>query len=162
VCNFSLVGFVDLKMSIKLCLIGDSNVDRHFAKVQAARNDPCFQNVTIIRATNLAQVKAAVSPPEVTEARSHVLLACVTNPIADYQFTDVPSLLKHCDSIFTQLKSYIAEGRATVPGDLEQVNSSYFVTFIVLFCLFDFYLKKEFFVLGLPHASNVSGVPLLV
>jgi hypothetical protein len=102
-------------MSIKLCLIGDSNVDRHFAKIKAARNDPYFQNVSVIRATNMAQVKAAVSPPEVAEARSHVLLACVTNPIADYQFTTVASLLKHCDSVFTQLKSYIAEGRAAVP-----------------------------------------------
>ena len=149
-------------MSIKLCLIGDSNVDRHFAKVKAARNDPCFENVTIIRATNLAQVKAAVSPPEVTEARSHVLLACLTNPIADHQFTDVSSLLKHCDSIFTQLKSYIAGGRATVPGDLEQVNFSYFFVFIILLCPFDLYLKNEFLVLGLPHAPNVPGVPLLV
>jgi len=133
-------------MSIKLCLIGDSNVDRHFAKVKAARDDPCFQNVSIIRATNLAQVKAAVSPPEVTEARSHVLLACLTNPIADYQFTDVPSLLKHCDSIFTQLKSYIAGGRATLPGDLEQVNFNYVFIFIILLCSFYLYLRTLFLV----------------
>jgi len=133
-------------MSIKLCLIGDSNVDRHFAKVKAARDDPCFQNVSIVRATNLAQVKAAVSPPEVTEARSHVLLACLTNPIADYQFTDVPSLLKHCDSIFTQLKSYIAGGRATLPGDLEQVNFSCVFIFIILLCSFYLYLRTLFLV----------------
>jgi hypothetical protein len=133
-------------MSIKLCLIGDSNVDRHFAKVKAARDDPCFQNVSIIRATNLAQVKAAVSPPEVTEARSHVLLACLTNPIADYQFTDLPSLLKHCDSIFTQLKSYIAGGRATLPGDLEQVNFSCVFIFIILLCSFYLYLRTLFLV----------------
>ena len=120
-------------MAIKLCLIGDSNVDRHFAKVKSARNDPCFQNVTVVRATNLAQVKAAVSPPELAEARSHVLLACMTNPIADYQFTDVPALLKHCEAIFTQLKSFIAEGRATVPGDLEQVIFSYFIANVVHF-----------------------------
>jgi hypothetical protein len=112
-------------MSIKLCLIGDSNVDRHFAKIKAARNDPCFQNVTVVRATSMAQVKAAVGPPEVAEARSHVLLACVTNPIVDYLFTDTASMLKHCESIFMQLKSYIAEGRAAAPGDLEQVNFSY-------------------------------------
>ena len=149
-------------MSIKLCLIGDSNVDRHFAKVKAARNDPCFENVTIIKATNLAQVKAAVSPPEVTDARSHVLLACLTNPIADHQFTNVSSLLKHCDSIFTQLKSYIAGGRAAVPGDLEQVNFSYFFVCIILLCPFDLHLRNEYFVLGLPHATNVPGVPLLV
>jgi len=121
-------------------------VDRHFAKVKAARDDPCFQNVSIIRATNLAQVKAAVSPPEVTEARSHVLLACLTNPIADYQFTDVPSLLKHCDSIFTQLKSYIAGGRATLPGDLEQVNFSCVFIFIILLCSFYLYLRTLFLV----------------
>ncbi len=133
-------------MSIKLCLIGDSNVDRHFAKVKAARDDPCFQNVSVIRGTNLAQVKAAVSPPEVTEARSHVLLACLTNPIADYQFTDLPSLLKHCDSIFTQLKSYIAGGRATLPGDLEQVNFSCVFIFIILLCSFYLYLRTLFLV----------------
>ena len=108
-------------MAIKLFLIGDSNVDRHFSKVKSARNDPCFQHVTVVRATNLAQVRAAVCPPELADARSHVLLACVTNPIADYHFTDVPALVKHCDAIFTQLKSFIAEGRAAVPGDLEQV-----------------------------------------
>jgi hypothetical protein len=112
---------LEIEMAIKLSIIGDSNVDRHFAKVKSARNDPCFQNVTIVRATNLAQVKAAVCPPELAEARSHVLLACVTNPIADYQFADVSALLKHCDAVFTQLKSFIAEGRANVPGDLEQV-----------------------------------------
>ena len=110
-------------MAIKLYLIGDSNVDRHFAKVKFARNDPCFESVTVVKATNLAQVKAAVSPTELVEARSHVLLACLTNPIASFPFTDVPSLLKHCDSIFTQLKSFIAEGRAAVPGDMEQVNA---------------------------------------
>jgi len=110
-------------MAIKLYLIGDSNVDRHFAKVKSARNDPCFESVTVVKATNLAQVKAAVSPAELVEARSHVLLACLTNPIASFPFTDVPSLLKHCDSIFTQLKSFIAEGRAAVPGDMEQVNA---------------------------------------
>jgi len=59
---------------------------------------------------------------QVAEARSHVLLACVTNPLTDYQFTDVASMLKHCESTFTQLKSFIAEGRAAVPGDLEQVR----------------------------------------
>ena len=108
-------------MAIKLYLIGDSNVDRHFAKVKSARNDPCFESVTVVKATNLAQVKGAVSPAELAEARSHVLLACLTNPIASFPFTDVSSLLKHCDSLFTQVKSYIAEGRAAVPGDLEQV-----------------------------------------
>jgi len=117
-------------MSIKLFLIGDSNVDRHFSKVKSARNDPCFQHVTVIRATNLAQVRAAVSPPELADARSHVLLACVTNPIADYHFTDVPALLKHCNAIFTQLKSFIAEGRAAVPGDLEQVIFLYFIVIV--------------------------------
>jgi hypothetical protein len=130
-------------MAIKLCIIGDSNVDRHFAKVKSARNDPCFQNVTVVRATNLAQVKEAVCPPELAEARSHVLLACVTNPIADYQFTDVPALLKHCEAIFTQLKSFIAEGRANVPGDLEQVIFSSFIAVIIHFLHFDFYLRKH-------------------
>jgi len=112
-------------MSIKLFLIGDSNVDRHFPALKAARNDPCIQNVNVTRATNLAQVKAAVCPSELAEARSHVLLACLTNPITDHQFTDPTSMLRHCESIFTQLKSFIAEGRSAIPGDMEQVNFSF-------------------------------------
>ena len=119
-------------MVIKLFLIGDSNVDRHFAKVKSARNDPCFENVTVVKATNLAQVKGAVSPAELAEARSHVLLACLTNPIASFPFTDISSLLKHCDSVFAQVKSYIAEGRAAVPGDLEQVLHKSILTPILI------------------------------
>jgi len=116
-------------MSIKLHLVGDSNVDRHFAKLKSARDDPCIKNVTVIRATNMAQVKSAMRLPEgaeASEARSHVLLACLTNPIVDYQFTEAALMLKHCESIFTQFKSYIAEARSAVPGDLEQVNCNYY------------------------------------
>jgi hypothetical protein len=134
-------------MSIKLCLIGDSNVDRHFAKIKAAQNEPCFQNVSVVRATNMAQVKAAVCPPELAEARSHVLLACVTNPLADSQFTDITSMLKHCESIFTQLKSYIAEGRAAVPGDLEQVNFNYYIVHCICYKLCIFLTTYFYFII---------------
>jgi hypothetical protein len=126
-------------MAIKLYLIGDSNVDRHFAKIKSVRKDPCFESVTVVKATNLAQVKGAVSPTELVEARSHVLLACLTNPIASYPFTDVPSLLKHCDSVFTQVKSYIAEGRAAVPGDMEQVDAL-IINFLKLCCSIIYWL----------------------
>jgi hypothetical protein len=133
-------------MAIKLYLIGDSNVDRHFAKVKSARNDPCFESVTVVKATNLAQVKGAVSPAELAEARSHVLLACLTNPIASFPFTDVSSLLKHCDSVFTQVKSYIAEGRAAIPGDLEQVlhKSILMPNIILLYHLLAVFHQKIF------------------
>jgi hypothetical protein len=117
-------------MSIKLFLIGDSNVDRHFPALKAARNDPSIQNVNVTRATNLAQVKAAVCPSELAEARSHVLLACMTNPITDHQFTDTTSMLRHCESIFTQLKLFIAEGRSAIPGDMEQVNFSFYFNLV--------------------------------
>jgi hypothetical protein len=82
----------------------------------------------------MAQVKAAVCPSELAEARSHVLLACLTNPITDHQFTDPTSMLRHCESVFTQLKSFITEGRSVVPGDMEQVNFSFCVN-IILFVI---------------------------
>ena len=151
-------------MAIKLYLIGDSNVDRHFAKVKSARNDPCFESVTVVKATNLAQVKGAVSPAELAEARSHVLLACLTNPIASFPFTDVSSLLKHCDSVFTQVKSYIAEGRAAVPGDLEQVlhKSILKPNIILLYHLLAVFHQNFLLFSGLPYATDVSRMPLLV
>jgi hypothetical protein len=112
-------------MSVKLCIIGDSNVDRYFPVVRAARKEPSIQDATVVRATNLAQIKEALVPTALTEARSHVLLACLTNPITNYPYEGaVPMLVKHCEEVFDQLKAYITEARGTTPGDLEQVNYS--------------------------------------
>jgi hypothetical protein len=114
-------------MAIQLHLIGDSNVDRFLPLVREARSDPCIQSVTFVRATNLPQIKNAVLLPEPVEARPHVLLACLTNPITNLVYDNLPSLLKHCDYIFTQIKTFIAEGRIAVPGDMEQVCSVVFM-----------------------------------
>jgi hypothetical protein len=108
-------------MSIKLHIIGNSNVDRYFPIVKAAHDDPCIQNMTLVRATNLAQIKEAITPAVPVEARSHVLLACLTNPITICSYNDPRSMLKHCESVFTQIKAFIAKGRGAVLGDMEQV-----------------------------------------
>jgi hypothetical protein len=79
-------------------------------------------NVTVMRATNLAQIKEAIQPAVAVEARTHVLLACLTNPISMYPYTNPQQLVKHCESVFTQVRAYIAKGRGAIPGDLEQVE----------------------------------------
>jgi hypothetical protein len=105
-------------------------VDRFLPLVREARSDPCIQSVTFVRATNLPQIKDAVLLPEPVEARPHVLLACLTNPITNLVYDNLPSLLKHCDYVFTQIKTFIAESRIAVPGDMEQVCS-------VVFCAYN-------------------------
>jgi len=114
-------------MAIKLNILGDSNVDRYFPIVKAARDDECIQNVSVSRTTNLAQIKDVLLPGAGVEARSHVLLACLTNPVTMHAYTAPKSLLKHCESVFTQIKAFIAEGRLAVPGDLEQVGTCNYV-----------------------------------
>jgi hypothetical protein len=110
-------------MSVKLYIVGDSNVDKYYPVVKAARSDPSIQDAIVVRATNLAQVKEALVPAVPHEARSHVLLACLTNPITNYPYEGaLPVLLSHCTEVFDQIKAYIAEGRAAKPGDLEQVR----------------------------------------
>jgi|688.fasta_scaffold1066935_1 hypothetical protein len=110
-------------MSVKLYIVGDSNVDRFYPIVKASRSDPCIQDATVVRATNLAQIKEALVPAVPTEARSHVLLACLTNPVTSYPYEGaLPMLLKHCVEVFDQLKAYIAEGRGSTPGNMEQVR----------------------------------------
>ena len=109
-------------MSVKLFIIGDSNVDRYFPTVRAARKEPSIQDATVVRATNLAQIKEALLPTVLSEPRSHVLLACLTNPITNYSYEGaMPMLVKHCGEVYDQLKAYITEARVATPGDLEQV-----------------------------------------
>jgi len=114
-------------MSVKLFIVGDSNVDRYFPAVRAARKEPSIQDATVVRATNLAQIKEALLPTVLSEPRSHVLLACLTNPITNYPYEGaMPMLVKHCGEVYDQLKAYITEARVTTPGDLEQVYLIYF------------------------------------
>ena len=110
-------------MSVKLYIVGDSNVDRFYPIVKASRSDPCIQDATVVRATNLAQIKEALVPAVPVEARSHVLLACLTNPVTSYPYEGaLPQLLTHCGEVFDQIKAYIAEGRGSTPGNMEQVR----------------------------------------
>ncbi len=88
-------------MSVKLYIVGDSNVDRFYPIVKASRSDQSIQDAIIVRATNLAQIKEALVPAAPVEARSHVLLACLTNPVTNYPYEGaLPLLLKHCGEVF--------------------------------------------------------------
>jgi len=109
-------------MSVKLCIVGDSNVDLYFPVVKATRDDPSIQDTSVIHATNLAQIKDALVLTVLLEVRSHVLLACLTNPLTNYPYEGFQSLIKHCQEVFEQLKAFIAEGRGATPGNMEQVT----------------------------------------
>jgi len=135
---------MSVKLMCKLFIIGDSNVDRYFPVVKAARNEPSIQDATVVRATNLAQIKEALLPTVLSGPRSHVLLACLTNPITNYPYEGaMPMLVKHCGEVYDQLKAYITEARVTTPGDLEQVYLIYFFKKGKRFSfIYHFYIKS--------------------
>jgi hypothetical protein len=61
-------------MSVKLYIVGNSNVDRYFPLVKAARIEPSIQDATVVRATNLAQIKEALVPavPTINEISQYL------------------------------------------------------------------------------------------
>ena len=157
---------MSVKLMCKLFIIGDSNVDRYFPVVKAARNEPSIQDATVVRATNLAQIKEALLPTVLSGPRSHVLLACLTNPITNYSYEGaMPMLVKHCGEVYDQLKACITEARVTTPGDLEQVYLIYFLKKKTFFVHLSFLHQKHkklrmfldifLFYLGIHYAPNV-------
>ncbi len=108
-------------MSIKLHIVGDSNIDRYLPMVKACKEDPGIQDISFVRATNLVQVKEALVPEKPDTVHPAVVLACLTNPITNHPFEDYSSMLTHCNKTFNQIQAWIQEGRGAAPGTMSQV-----------------------------------------
>jgi hypothetical protein len=115
--------YYSLTMSVKLHMIGDSNIDRYLPLVKAVKEDPGIQETTFARATNMVQLQEALAPANPTVSHPDVILACMTNPITNFAFEDYSSLMVHCTKTFSQIQAWIQEGRGALQGTLRQVSS---------------------------------------
>lgn len=66
-------------------IIGDSNVDRNFPKLQTSESeDPLVQSTVMVRATNLVQIHDALL--SITDQKQSIILAGLTNPLTSHLF----------------------------------------------------------------------------
>jgi hypothetical protein len=108
-------------MSLKLHIVGDSNVDRYLPIVKACKEDPIIQDVSFVKATNLVQVKSALVPEKPETVYPAVVLACLTNPITNYAYEEYKEMIAHCNKTFSQIQAWVQEGRGALPGTMQQV-----------------------------------------
>ncbi len=108
-------------MSLKIHIVGDSNIDRYLPLVKSCKEDPSIQDVSFAKATNLVQVQAALVPAPPNTIVPHVVLACLTNPITNFPYEDYAGMITHCNKIFNQVQAWIQEGRGALPGTMSQV-----------------------------------------
>ncbi len=131
---------VYIMAEIHVHLIGDSNIDRHLPKLKSTEDkDPLIQSSTMVRATNMVQLKDAIL--SYTEQLPLVVLAGLTNPITSHMFDGLPGMRENCVRTFSQIRAWIQEGRTTNPGSLSKV--------VTLLIQIAFYVCSSLFAAGL-------------
>jgi hypothetical protein len=106
----------------QLLLLGDSNVARFLPVIKSARKDQELQATSMLRATNLVQLKEKLATPE--SASEHVILAALTNLITSHVYVDSATLTSYCESTFSNVMNWIEAGRIHLSGAHENVSQS--------------------------------------
>jgi hypothetical protein len=104
----------------QLLLVGDSNVARFLPAVKSARRDQELQATSMLRATNLVQLREKLATP--VSASEHVILAAMTNIITSHVYVDSASLTTYCESTFSSVMNWIEAGRIHLSGAHENVS----------------------------------------
>ncbi len=107
-------------------IFGDSNVSRYLPVVKETSSDPQYETITFTKVTNSVLLKDALSLPDV--AHPVIIVSALTNLLVAKYFDDFNEMLRHCKTVFSELLTWVQEGRDTCPGFAEQV-------FILLYCL---------------------------
>jgi hypothetical protein len=105
-------------------IFGDSNVSRYLPVVKETSSDPQYETITFTKVTNLVLLRDALSLPDV--AHPVIIISALTNLLVAKYFDDFNEMLSHCKSVFTELLTWVQEGRDTCPGFAEQVYISLF------------------------------------
>jgi hypothetical protein len=141
-------------------LVGDSNVIRYLPLVKSVKDDPFVQDATMSRAVNVIQLQDALSSPQ--KGHPVVIIAALTNPVISYPFEDYSGMKRHCDQFFSQVKAWIAAGRAAIPGAFAKVGFAYIHDCRNIVHLF-LYLELIYIIfLGLRNATYGEEHTLLV
>jgi len=101
-------------------IYGDSNVSRYLPAVKETSSDPQFETITFTKVTNLVLLRDALSLPDV--AYPVIVISALTNLLVAKYFDDFDEMLDHCKKVFTELLTWVQEGRDTCPGFAVQVD----------------------------------------
>jgi hypothetical protein len=100
---------------------GDSNVHKFLPVVKAAKSDPAVRNATYTRVTNAVALKEELSKP--TVCHGTVILSSLTNLITSSEYTDFNALSNMANKTFSDVLSWISEGREFLDGFAARVKA---------------------------------------
>jgi len=105
-------------------IFGDSNVSRYLPSIKETSSDPQYETISFTKVTNLILLRDALSLPDV--AHPVIIISALTNLLVSKFFDNFDEMLVHCKTVFTELLTWIQEGRDTCPGFAVQVFLFYF------------------------------------
>jgi hypothetical protein len=99
---------------------GDSNIHKFLPIVKAAKSDPAVKNSTYTRVTNSVALMDALTKPETCHGT--IIISALTNLITSNQFVDFDTMSAHATKTFTDVLSWIGEGREFLDGFAAKVS----------------------------------------
>jgi hypothetical protein len=100
-------------------IFGDSNVARYLSAVKARSSDPQFQTITSTKTTNLVLLRDSLCKPSV--AHPVIVVSAITNLLTAKYFDNYDQMVSHCRTTFSDIQTWIQEGRNTVEDFAQQV-----------------------------------------
>jgi hypothetical protein len=100
-------------------IYGDSNISRYLPAMKERSSDPQYETISFTKVTNLVLLRDALSLPDI--AYPVIVVSALTNLLVAKYFENFNEMLAHCKTIFTDLLTWIQEGRDTCPGFAVQV-----------------------------------------
>ncbi len=98
---------------------GDSNVHKFLPVVKAAKSDPAVTNATYTRVTNAVALQEELTKP--TTCHRTIIVSALSNMITSGQFVDYDTLKVNSSRTFSEVLSWISEGREYLDGFASRV-----------------------------------------
>jgi len=133
-------------------IYGDCNVCRYLPTIKARSTDPQYETITFTKVTNLVVLRDALTKPE--DGHPVIVISALTNLLVAKYFDNFDAMLVHCKAIFTDLLTWIQEGRDTCSGFATQVCIPILVSAGLL------NLATIFRLVFVPHLFNLSQIYL--
>jgi len=102
-------------------ILGDSNISRYLSVVKTLSSDPQYGSITYTKTTNLVLLRDALTKPEI--AHPIIVISAVTNLLTSSYFDNYDRMIDHCKSTFSDLLTWVQEGRNSLDGFADQVYS---------------------------------------
>ncbi len=101
-------------------IYGDSNIVRYLSAMKSRSADPQYQTITYTKTTNLVLLRDSLSKPDV--GHPIIVVSALTNLLTAKFFDNYVLMIGHCRTTFTDLQTWIQEGRDAVDGFAQQVR----------------------------------------